>query len=273
MKNKIVIASLLIVSILAAGCKKKEEPTQKNQVQTIAFYAGDTATISTFDGKATDYTSADEFIAAVDNGKAIAKHVGTTRLVASDTLYSADVTVLPRYRFFQEPVKDWGIDTTELIERVAPLRPVRPFGLDSAGVRTMIGVINMINIQATLYYFENNQLTLTWSLIPQKDSVLTHMEDFLTERYEYMNSYVEQSFWSDATIHRYMDAYSPRNAQLIVGYHDMILDEASFMIESMFGTRNLLGLLYQDAQLHQIDTAWIENYINGLPSRLTGNQQ
>lgn len=280
MKKIYLLASLLIAVIFISGCKKKDEPTnvtdpevEQRQSQTIAFYVGDSVAIDTFDGKGVNYSSDNEFVAKVENDIAIAKHVGTARLTADDKLYSADVTVLPRYRFFQEPVKTWGIDTTTLLEAVLPLKPVRPFCLDSAGVRSMYGFLRMPNVEAVLYYFEDNQLKLAWSLIPQKDSIQTHMTDFLTERYEYMNSRIESTLWSDAMVHRYINAYSPVNADLIVAHHEMTLDETAYLIEGMFGTRNLLGLVYQDANLHQFDTAWVDQYINGLPSRLKNQNQ
>ncbi len=268
MKKSNITLPLLIAAVMIAGCKGKEGPQEESQSQTIAFYVGDSAMIDTYDGKAVNYISEKEFVASAENDIAIAQHVGNTHLISENKLYKADVTVLPRYRFFQEPVTQWGIDTTTLMESLAPLKPVRPFGLDSAGVRTIYGYLRMPNVEATLYYFEDNKLILTWSLIPQKDSVLTHMQDFLDERYEYMNSQVEKSYWNDALVHRYMDAYSTMSANLIVAYHDMTLNESADMIEGMFGTRNLLGLVYQDAHLHQFDTTWINNYITGLPSRL-----
>ena len=270
MKHCTLIITFLTAIIFISGCKKKDNPDEGAQIlQTIVLYAGDTATLDDNEGKAANYVSDNEFVASVDNEKVIARHVGTATLTAENQRYSAEVTVLPRYRFFQEPITEWGMDTTSLIDSVT-LQPVRAFGLDSAGVRTMVAYLRVPNFEATLYYFEDNKLTLTWSLVPQKDSILTHMEDFLLERYEYMNSRVESTFWSDAMVHRYMDAYSPKDADNIVGYHEMILDENSDMISGMFGTNNLLGLVYQDAQLHSFDTAWIEGYINGLPSRLMG---
>ncbi len=269
MKRYTLVISVIIVTLFIAGCKSKNNPDEAEVLQTIVLYAGDTATLDDNGGKAVNYISDNEFVAAVDNDKVIARHIGSALLTTENRLYNTEVTVLPRYRFFQEPITAWGMDTTSLIDSI-PLKSVAAFGLDSAGVRTMIAYLRVPNLEATLYYFEDNRLTLTWSLIPQKDSILTHMEDFLSERYEYMNSKIESTFWSDAMVHRYMDAYSPKDASIIVGYHDMILDENSGMVEYMFGTRNLLGLVYQDAQLHGFDTAWIEGYVNGLPSRLLG---
>lgn len=259
-----MLLAALIVAILATGCKKKDEP-QQITTQEISFYSGEQVAINTNNNTSTGWTSSNTFVAMVKNDSTLAKHVGNCLLTATNGS-TANVTVLPRYRFFQEPVTQWDIDTTSLLSRIT-LRPARAFCLDSAN-RSMIGVLKIPNVEATLYYFEDNKLKLTWSLIPKKDSVLSHMEEFMLERYEYMESVVESTIWSDATVHKYMNAYSPKDASTIVGYHDMILDETAPMIESMFGTNVLLGLVFQDASIAKFDTAWVESYINGLPQRL-----
>ncbi len=265
MKTKLIIASLAILTFVSTSCKKeKEEPTNGNQNNGSAteyvMYRDDAKAIEG------TWKSSDDYVAQIVGDSVKARHIGTCKITKDNDL--AYITVIPRYNFFAEPITNFGIDTTALITQINQ----RPFPIFSKRDenRALLAFINknILPIEADLYYFENNKLTLTWSLIPQNDLVRTSMSDFLKERYEYMETTTEQTIWSDASVDRYMDAYSLNDATKIVGSHTMVLDDSfsEFMqgIGQPFGTNTLQGLIYQEASLTKFDTLWVQSYVEYL---------
>lgn len=159
----------LFTSTLLGSCSKDDD--QPLKFDDVTLYAGNTQTID--NAKGLTWTSSNDLIATLKDGKLEAKLVGKATLTSSAGSFS--VTVLPVHTLFTEPCLDFGIPRS-----AARSRMERYFEfLESSGNTDFYEGKGIVYLYGC--HFENNLLKM--SIATFKLSYASDLTDYLLERY------------------------------------------------------------------------------------------
>lgn len=177
MKRHIITTVLAIILLLLGGCKKEEIKLELNTTD-VTLYSLDEHVITSPNGTNMSFSSRDRYIASVNTttGKVTAMTIGQTVIdVQSDQgTAEVNVTVLPKYKTFDEPIHDFTKTKADIISKLGT-----PSATTSSGISyTYDSKVKPMDI----YLFDSaGRLESATAMIGQ--DYITEALYFLAERY------------------------------------------------------------------------------------------
>lgn len=212
------ILSLTVLSLLILSCSsdntdvKEESLVLSSQEKTIMV--GDTFTLQASASCVWDTERG--YIADVDEGLVIAKHVGETEITATNGKGSSACRIIVKGKLntYKEPILDFGASMSEVVEKESRTFS-HQYGSESLTFDGENSIVDRVN-----YYFENDKLVQVDVVILHNYSsaVKNSVDKYLLERYEKsngLNTQHSKMVWTNAyfMVNGYGDDYD------VVVYH------------------------------------------------------
>jgi len=148
----------------------------------VTLNAGETYTIPS--GSSVTWTSANEYIATVENGVVTAKRVGDVRITSSKGSFT--VTVNPTVTLYREPLLEWGATKSRVKSYMSGYELYKEE--DDA-----LYYNGKNNEMYQCYDFEDSRLNIDMIIVPLASVSSEKMATYLSERYLYMGTTTEES--------------------------------------------------------------------------------
>lgn len=118
-KSTAVMVITFIVAISFTSCSKDDPIVLSNPSATIILHRNDEQAVSLKSGDNISWSSNNEFVATVEDGKVTGKHVGSTTIVAQndESRIEVPVTVTPAYFLYDDPIIEFGLTKKTLLAR------------------------------------------------------------------------------------------------------------------------------------------------------------
>ena len=140
---------LIMASLISVTSCSKDDDDRPDIPKKISMTVGD---VYSFEYQG-DWASTKPFVATVDeNGAVTAVRAGEAKIYSAELGLKCDVTVVPEYTLYDEPITEWGISKSDLIKKR---------GTPDAFLETSIAY--QTNNDATtleMYIFEDNTLSM-----------------------------------------------------------------------------------------------------------------
>ena len=192
--------TIYLIALLAMYSCSKNEADLVLEPSSIQLKVGETKKIQVLNNNTDiNWSVVKDYFATVDDyGVVTGRKVGKTIAIAQsgDKKSTCKIEIIPRYDTYIEPVTEFGITMSELIEKVGP--PVK-ITTNSVGTTYHYNQNISGSIKAR-YLFVSGLLKESLIIIPWNNESREEVFNFIGERYILMNAY------PDSNLYYYMNA-------------------------------------------------------------------
>ena len=210
------ILSIAVVAAFFVGCAEKEKALTLSPSSATLHHDDQQYVHIIGEPTGVEWFSENEFVAKVDNGTITGNHLGMTVVYAqlNNKKGACAVTVTPKYFTYEEPLIDWSLTKTDVINIKGT--PIKQNG-DNIYYQQSTNIVEAYN-------FSGGRLSQSGVLLP---ITAVSTADFLLERYELVTHATKNS----------VDMYGFINAST--------LDAANLMVVLTLGASNdIIGVSY-----------------------------
>jgi len=198
---------IVIIAAMCFACGEGEQQDLSIKTKEVSLYPGNRAQIDAISGYNIVFRSVNDYPATVSvNGLVSAEKVGKTiiEVTSNDRVVEVPVEVMGRYNLYPDPILDWGITCSELIEIAG-----EPDNSPSNAV--------------TEYYDYSDQAPRLVYLFDTNDCLICALVEVYSTYSVDLFSYLDERFVFDSVdegISIYINAQKDEDASLIIGVLD-----------------------------------------------------